>query len=61
VFLFLGVKVGTIDASEFKFMTKIYYKAIQDENWGEHEVDHIFLCKRKTTKFKANPNEVRVS
>jgi len=56
----LGIKKDSIDVDEFCFMTKLHYLADSNDEWGEHEVDHILLA-QKDVKFKENPSEVMAS
>jgi len=53
----LGISKGTIQVKEFIFLTKLHYQAIQDEEWGEHEIDHILVV-QKDVKVDPNKNEV---
>ena len=39
-------------------LTRIHYKAMSDEKWGEHEIDYVLFIK-KDVNVKANPNEVK--
>ncbi|OQR80817.1 isopentenyl pyrophosphate:dimethyllallyl pyrophosphate isomerase [Achlya hypogyna] len=53
----LGIPLDTFNTSQFKFITKVLYRAPYDENWSEYEVDHILLV-RAAVKVNINPNEV---
>jgi len=53
----LGIPKGTIGVDEFFFMTKLHYRALQDEEWGEHEIDHILFAQKDV---KLNPNDGEV-
>jgi isopentenyl-diphosphate Delta-isomerase len=33
----LGIKAAQVPLSDFKFLTRIHYKAPSDGKWGEHE------------------------
>jgi isopentenyl-diphosphate delta-isomerase len=33
----LGIKAEQVPIDQFKFLTRIHYKAPSDGNWGEHE------------------------
>lgn len=56
----LGIRREEVPLDEFKFLTRIHYKAPSDGKWGEHEIDYIIFIKpsRKVT-LDINPNEVR--
>ncbi|RHY17500.1 hypothetical protein DYB32_010508 [Aphanomyces invadans] len=53
----LGIKTDTFQPEQFKFLTKVLYRAPYDENWSEYEVDHILLV-RADVKYELNENEV---
>jgi len=38
----LGIKAIQVPIEEFKFLTRIHYKAPSDGKWGEHESTHYF-------------------
>jgi isopentenyl-diphosphate Delta-isomerase len=38
----LGIKAAQVPISDFKFLTRIHYKAPSDGKWGEHE--STFCC-----------------
>jgi isopentenyl-diphosphate delta-isomerase len=53
----LGISTSTFSTSQFKFLTKVLYRAAFDDNWSEYEVDHILLV-RADVKLHINDNEV---
>ncbi|KAF0705877.1 hypothetical protein AaE_014345 [Aphanomyces astaci] len=53
----LGIKTDTFEPEQFKFVTKVLYRAPYDDNWSEYEVDHILLV-RANVKYDLNDNEV---
>jgi isopentenyl-diphosphate delta-isomerase len=53
----LGIPKGTIGVDELFFLTKLHYQALQDEEWGEHEIDHILIAQKDV---KLNPNDGEV-
>jgi len=53
----LGIPRDTIKTDEFHFLSRLHYKAIQDETWGEHEIDHILFA-QKDVQLKPNESEV---
>ncbi len=36
----------TLTLEDFTFMTKMHYQAPSDDEWGEHEIDHILFVKK---------------
>jgi len=40
----LGIKPSQVPISDFKFLTRIHYKAPSDGKWGEHESRLGFPC-----------------
>ncbi|EFA76790.1 isopentenyl-diphosphate D-isomerase [Heterostelium album PN500] len=55
----LGVPFEQAPIDAFTFMTKIIYvsPSVEDAQWGEHEIDHIVVIKRKID-VTPEPNEV---
>jgi farnesyl-diphosphate farnesyltransferase len=41
----LGIDPSLLPLDCFTFVTRVYYKARSDEVWGEHEIDHILVCR----------------
>jgi len=37
----LGIKVAQVPFEDFKFLTRIHYKAPSDGKWGEHESNDL--------------------
>ncbi|KAI9679419.1 MAG: isopentenyl-diphosphate delta-isomerase idi1 [Caeruleum heppii] len=54
----LGIKAAQVPLDQFRFLTRIHYKAPSDGKWGEHEVDYILFIKADV-ELDVNPNEVR--
>ncbi|CDR46639.1 CYFA0S24e01728g1_1 [Cyberlindnera fabianii] len=54
----LGIKAKYVPLEDFKFLTRIHYKAPSNGIWGEHEIDYIFII-RANPVVEPNPNEVR--
>lgn len=54
----LGIKAHQVPLDQFKFLTRIHYKAPSDGKWGEHEIDYILFIKADVD-LDVNPNEVR--
>ncbi|EON60837.1 isopentenyl-diphosphate delta-isomerase [Coniosporium apollinis CBS 100218] len=54
----LGIKAEDVPLENFKFLTRIHYKAPSDGKWGEHEIDYILFI-RSDPRLEPNPNEVR--
>lgn len=53
----LGIKDPNVNTDNLKFITRIHYKALSDDVWGEHEIDYIFFIKADP-ELDVNPNEV---
>ena len=56
----LGIKAAQVPLEDFKFLTRIHYKAPSDGKWGEHEIDYILFIKADVD-LNINPNEVQDS
>ena len=56
----LGIKPAQVPLDNFKYLTRIHYKAPSDGKWGEHEIDYILFIKADVD-LNINPNEVRDS
>ncbi|KAH6676737.1 NUDIX hydrolase domain-like protein [Halenospora varia] len=54
----LGIKAAQVPIENFKFLTRIHYKAPSDGKWGEHEIDYILFIKADVD-LEPNLNEVR--
>ena len=56
----LGIPATDIPLGCFTFVTRLHYKAHADDVWGEHEVDHVLVCRPpKDVRVSPNPNEVQ--
>lgn len=53
----LGIKPEQVPLDNFRFLTRIHYKAESDGVWGEHEVDYILFIKADVD-LDVNVNEV---
>jgi len=54
----LGINSEQIPLDEFRFLTRIHYKAASDGIWGEHEIDYILFIKADV-ELNVNSNEVK--
>lgn len=54
----LGIPSAQVPLDDFKFLTRIHYKAPSNGKWGEHEIDYILIVKAQP-ELAPNPNEVR--
>lgn len=54
----LGIKKEQVPIDNFRFLTRIHYKAPSDGKWGEHEIDYILFIKANVD-LDPNMNEVR--
>jgi len=55
----LGIPADEVPISNMKFLTRIHYKAVTDEKWGEHEMDYILFIKCDKITITPNPGEVK--
>jgi len=56
----LGIKAAQVPIENFKFLTRIHYKAPSDGKWGEHEIDYILFVKADVD-LEPNVNEVKAT
>ncbi|KAK8118905.1 isopentenyl-diphosphate delta-isomerase [Apiospora kogelbergensis] len=54
----LGIKKEQVPLENFRFLTRIHYKAPSDGKWGEHEIDYILFIKANVD-LNPNKNEVQ--
>ncbi|KAI9592395.1 isopentenyl pyrophosphate isomerase [Syncephalis fuscata] len=54
----LGIPESQISLDEFKYLTRIHYKAPSNGIWGEHEIDYILFL-QTNIELNLNPNEVK--
>ncbi|PTB45487.1 isopentenyl-diphosphate delta-isomerase idi1 [Trichoderma asperellum] len=54
----LGIKKEQVPFEDFRFLTRIHYKAPSDGKWGEHEIDYILFIKANVD-LNINENEVQ--
>ncbi|KAH8680879.1 NUDIX hydrolase domain-like protein [Xylariales sp. PMI_506] len=54
----LGIKTEQVPFEDFRFLTRIHYKAPSDGKWGEHEIDYILFIKANVD-LNINKNEVQ--
>lgn len=58
----LGIKKEQVPLDQFKFLTRIHYKAPSDGKWGEHEIDYILFIKpTQEVTLDVSPNEVQAT
>lgn len=53
----LGISTEEIKPSDLFYLTRIYYKAVSDNRWGEHEIDYVLFIQKDVT-IDPNPDEV---
>ncbi|GAB5032520.1 isopentenyl-diphosphate delta-isomerase [Nannochloropsis oceanica] len=53
----LGIPSSSLAPSDFTYMNRIHYISDSNPEWGEHEIDYIFLV-RKDVELNPNLNEV---
>ncbi|KAH8879656.1 Isopentenyldiphosphate isomerase [Thozetella sp. PMI_491] len=56
----LGIKPEQVPFEDFRFLTRIHYKAPSDGKWGEHEIDYILFIKANVD-LNVNENEVQAT
>ncbi|KAK4146763.1 NUDIX hydrolase domain-like protein [Dichotomopilus funicola] len=56
----LGIKKEQVPLEDFRFLTRIHYKAPSDGQWGEHEIDYILFIKANVD-VAPNENEVQAT
>jgi isopentenyl-diphosphate delta-isomerase len=56
----LGIKPEQVPIENFRFLTRIHYKAPSDGKWGEHEIDYILFIKANVD-LNVNPNEIQAT
>lgn len=44
--------------SELFYLTRIYYEAVSNNRWGEHEIDYVLFLQKDNITIKPNPDEV---
>lgn len=54
----LGIKARQVPLEDFRYMTRIHYKAPSDGKWGEHEIDYVLFI-QADVDLDVNLNEVR--
>ena len=55
----LGIEPDQVPLSAFEYLTRIHYKAKFNDQWGEHEIDHVLILRPpKGVVLKPNPNEI---
>ncbi|KXX77939.1 Isopentenyl-diphosphate Delta-isomerase [Madurella mycetomatis] len=54
----LGIKAEQVPLDQFRFLTRIHYKAPSNGQWGEHEIDYILFIKANVD-LDINKNEVQ--
>lgn len=55
----LGIPATDVPLEKLHFLTKIHYYARADEQWCEHEIDYVLLCKTDTDLSNVNEDEVQ--
>ncbi|KAH6659365.1 NUDIX hydrolase domain-like protein [Truncatella angustata] len=56
----LGIKKEQVPFDNFRFLTRIHYKAPSDGKWGEHEIDYILFIKANVD-LDINKNEAQAT
>ncbi|XP_043792607.1 isopentenyl-diphosphate Delta-isomerase 1 isoform X1 [Apis laboriosa] len=53
----LGIPLSQISISDFVYLTRIHYFAVESE-WGEHEIDYVLFIQKDNLKLDPNPDEI---
>ncbi|XP_017761235.1 PREDICTED: isopentenyl-diphosphate Delta-isomerase 1 [Eufriesea mexicana] len=53
----LGIPLSQILLSDFLYLTRIHYQAV-DGLWGEHEIDYVLFIQKDNVTLDPNPDEV---
>jgi len=55
----LGIAAGDVPLDDIHPITRMVYRARQNENWVEHELDHILFARTNSNlRLQPNPNEI---
>lgn len=54
----LGIPNDAIKPHEFLYLTRIYYEAMSNTRWGEHEIDYVLFLQKDNITIDPNPDEV---
>lgn len=55
----LGIPQNSISLEDFRYLTRIHYKALSNSIWGEHEIDYILFLQKDDLHIDANPDEIQ--
>ncbi|XP_053984866.1 isopentenyl-diphosphate Delta-isomerase 1 [Hylaeus volcanicus] len=53
----LGIPLNQIVPSDFFYLTRIHYQAVNGY-WGEHEIDYVLFVQRDNVTLNKNPDEI---
>lgn len=54
----LGIPSDAIKPHELFYLTRIYYEAMSNSRWGEHEIDYVLFLQKDDITIDPNPDEV---
>lgn len=54
----LGIPSDAIKPHELFYLTRIYYEAMSNSRWGEHEIDYVLFLQKDNITIDPNPDEV---
>lgn len=54
----LGIPTDEIKPFELFYLTRIYYEAVSNDRWGEHEIDYVLFLQKKNITIDPNPDEI---
>jgi len=55
----LGIPQDSISLDDFKYLTRIHYKALSNSIWGEHEIDYILFLQKDNLEINMNRDEIQ--
>ncbi|EFO25096.1 isopentenyl-diphosphate delta-isomerase [Loa loa] len=57
--LYHELGIQSVDIDQMKIMGRFLYKAMHDDNWGEHELDYVIILRDcDVRQIRPNPEEV---
>ena len=53
----LGIPLSELLLSDFLYLTRIHYHAVNG-TWGEHEIDYVLFIQKDNITLDPNPDEI---
>lgn len=54
----MGIPSDAIEPNDLFYLTRIYYEAMSNTRWGEHEIDYVLFWRKDNITIDPNPDEV---